>query len=76
VSDPDVRATFALLGDPSAQLVPSRSPALTVPTHAGSTGGCSSTGVDGLVLPLLSLVGARLWLLRRRRATQVSPPAA
>jgi hypothetical protein len=71
VSDPDVRATFALLGDPSAQLVPDRSSALTVQTKAGSSGGCSSTGLDGLALPLLALVGARLWALRRRRGRAI-----
>jgi hypothetical protein len=75
VNDPDIRATFALLGDPSAQLVPSRSPALTVQTHAGSSSGCSSTGLEGLALPLLALVGAWRWLLRRRRLS-ISPPAA
>jgi uncharacterized protein (TIGR03382 family) len=64
VSDPDVQATFVLLGDPSAQLVPTRSSAATVETHAGSSSGCSSAG-GGSVLAPLAVLG--LWLLCRRR---------
>jgi autotransporter-associated beta strand protein len=66
VTDPDVRATFQLLGDPSARAVLSRTSALRVSTPRAGAGGCSTTG--GPLSALAPLVlGALALSLRRRR---------
>ncbi len=68
VTDPDVRATFHLLGDPSARAVATRSSALSVPTTTRS--GAAGCGVPGApVAGLAPFVLAALALsLRRRRS--------
>ncbi len=66
VSDPDVRATFHLLGDPSARAVAARSPAATVVnTPKAGAGGCSTPGSP--LAALAPLVLAVLALSLRRR---------
>jgi len=68
VTDPDVRSTFQLLGDPSARAVVSSASALTVSTPRAGAGGCSSAG--GPLSALAPLVlGALVLSLRRRRPT-------
>ncbi len=67
VSDPDVRATFHLLGDPSARAVATRNSALTtVATPKSGASGCSTPG--GPLGALAPLVLAALALSLRRRA--------
>ena len=67
VADADVRATFHLLGDPSARAVPTRTAALTSATTPKSgASGCSVPGGSMAALaPLIVLVLS----LRRRRAS-------
>jgi len=75
VTDPDVRASFQLLGDPSARAVASTSAPLTVSTPRGAAASaCSATGSAGGSLVLLAVGG--LWLLatRRRRASDAAAP--
>ncbi|MGO9830449.1 MAG: C25 family cysteine peptidase [Myxococcaceae bacterium] len=69
VSDPDVRATFELFGDPSAHLAPKASSAATAASglQARTATGCSTPGTPALdVLPFVA--GALLLYARRRRA--------
>ncbi len=57
VTDPDVRATFHLLGDPSARATLARSSALSVPTRPRSgASGCGSTGEPAAALAPIVLV--------------------
>jgi len=62
VSDADVRASFQLLGDPSARAVARTSAPLTVsPTRGPAASlGCTTSGTTRGSLALLALVG--LWL--------------
>jgi len=66
VTDPDVRATFVLLGDPSAHAVATRSSALSVSPPRAGAGGCSTAGEPLSALAPLVL-GALALSLRRRR---------
>jgi hypothetical protein len=66
VSDRDVRATFHLLGDPSARAVATRASALTLGTPKSTASGCSTPGGPLSVLAPLVL-GALALSLRRRR---------
>ncbi|HET6983699.1 MAG TPA: C25 family cysteine peptidase, partial [Myxococcaceae bacterium] len=65
VTDPEVRATFHLLGDPSARAVESK-PALTVvaPSSSGTLG-CSASGAGNPAMVFLALVA--FWLSAVRR---------
>jgi uncharacterized protein (TIGR03382 family) len=66
VTDPDVRATFVLLGDPSAHAVATRGSALSTNAPRAGAGGCSTSGEP--LSPLAPLVlGALALSLRRRR---------
>ena len=67
VTDPDVRASFHLLGDPSARAVAVKSSALTT-TGAPRAGafGCSTAGGPVAALAPLVLVALALSLRRRR----------
>jgi autotransporter-associated beta strand protein len=65
VTDPDVRASFQLLGDPSARAVASTSTPLTVAAPRGTAAlGCSATGSERRSAVFLAVVG--LWLLATR----------
>ena len=65
VTDPEVRATFHLLGDPSARAVESK-PALTVePRNPSGALGCSASGASNPTFVFLALVA--LWLSAVRR---------
>ena len=70
VQDVDVRATFHLLGDPSARAVAARSPAVTTPKPpaAGASSGCGTPGSPSVALAILTLFGLVI-ALRRRRAS-------
>jgi autotransporter-associated beta strand protein len=64
VTDPEVRATFHLLGDPSASAVATKSSPLTVPPTTHSTAGCGVPGAPAawlapLVLAVLAFSGRR-----------------
>jgi autotransporter-associated beta strand protein len=66
VTDPEVRATFHLLGDPSARAVESK-PALTVATRSSSGAlGCTASGASNPTMVFLALVA--LWLSACRPA--------
>jgi uncharacterized protein (TIGR03382 family) len=65
VSDPEVRATFHLLGDPSARAVAQRSSALTVGSPKSSASGCSTPGSPLAALAPLVLAALALSLRRR-----------
>ena len=67
VSDPDVRASFHLLGDPSARAVAVKSSALATQTGSPKSGalGCSTPGAP--IAALAPLVLAALALSARRR---------
>ena len=68
VTDPDVRSTFHLLGDPSARAVATRSSALTLSSPKSGASGCGTSGG-----PLAAIAPLVLWVLalsrRRRRPT-------
>ena len=64
VTDPDVRATFHLLGDPSARAVAVKSSALTSGSPKSGASGCSTPG--GPLAVLAPLVILALSLRRRR----------
>jgi len=67
VTDPDVRATFHLLGDPSARAVAKRNSALTgVSTPKAGASGCSTPGGPMAALAPLVLAGLLLSIRRRR----------
>jgi uncharacterized protein (TIGR03382 family) len=66
VTDPDVRATFHLLGDPSARAVATRSAALTSSTSSSGAGGCSTSAGSFSALAPLVLAALALSLRRRR----------
>ena len=66
VTDPDVRATFHLLGDPSARAVATRSSALSVPTTRSGAAGCGVPGAPAAGLAPLVLAVLALSLRRRR----------
>ena len=66
VSDPELRSTFHLLGDPSARAVATRSAALTVSAPRAGAGGCSTPGEPLSALAPLVL-GVLALSLRRRR---------
>src|SRR5262249_22454508 len=72
VSDPDLRATFVLLGDPSARAVAQRSPALQQAPRSSGTLGCSiaatasTSGAALLLLGWLALLSARGRVSRRQ----------
>ena len=69
VTDPDVRATFLLLGDPSARATVARSPALTTPsTPRSGASGCGTPG--GPIAGASPLVLLVLALVTRRRSTR------
>jgi uncharacterized protein (TIGR03382 family) len=70
VSDPDVRASFLLLGDPSARAVAQKSPALSISGKASSSLGCSASapGTTGAA----ALLVVALWLGSSRRSAQSS----
>ena len=63
VTDPDVRATFHLLGDPSARAVSVRTAALSVSSPKAGASGCSTPG--GPLAILAPLVVLALSLRRR-----------
>jgi uncharacterized protein (TIGR03382 family) len=63
VSDPDLRSTFVLLGDPSARAVAKSSAPLT--TKAGALG-CSTAPSPTTTVAALLLVGTWLVVFRRR----------
>jgi autotransporter-associated beta strand protein len=70
VSDPDVRATFHLLGDPSARAVATRSSALSTPVTPGAgpgTAGCGTSGAPVAGLAPIVLFALGLSACRRRR---------
>ena len=68
VTDPELRASFHLLGDPSARAVATQRSALTTGSPKASGGGCSTPG--GPIAVLAPLVLAVLMLsLRRRRSS-------
>ena len=68
-SDPDLKSTFVLLGDPSARAVAQASSALTVTTKSSGPPGCSSPGAGTWNFAvLLALV---LWLAASRRRDRV-----
>ena len=67
VTDPDVRTSFHLLGDPSARAVGGRSSALTTTgTPKAGAFGCSTPGTPVAVLAPLVLAALALSLRRRR----------
>ena len=65
VTDPDVRATFHLLGDPSARAVAQKSPGLSISARSSSAPGCSTSGTGTASAAVLLVVG--LWLASSRR---------
>ncbi len=69
VTDPDVRATFHLLGDPSARAVAVRSAALSVSTSPRSgASGCGTTRDPAAALaPIVLIVLA--FAMRRTRSS-------
>jgi hypothetical protein len=68
VQDADIRATFHLLGDPSARAVAAKSPAVTTPKPpaASASSGCGTPGSPSVALALLALLGLAPTLRRRR----------
>ena len=67
VTDPDVRASFHLLGDPSARAVAVKSSALTTTgTPRAGAFGCSTPGTPVAVLAPLVLAALALSVRRRR----------
>ncbi|MGZ6132186.1 MAG: C25 family cysteine peptidase, partial [Myxococcaceae bacterium] len=67
VTDPDVRASFHLLGDPSARAVAVKSSALsTTSTPKSGAAGCSTTGAPMAALAPLILAAVMLSARRRR----------
>jgi hypothetical protein len=65
VSDPDLRSTFVLLGDPSSRAVVTGASALTASAPRAGAGGCGSPG--GPLAALVPLVLLALMLSPRRR---------
>ena len=83
VTDPDVRASFHLLGDPSARAVTTRTaPLATVGAASSGALGCGTEGgtpvamLAPAVLIALGLASRRRRADCRVRAAAVSPPAA
>ncbi len=67
VTDPDVRASFHLLGDPSARAVAVKSSALsTTSTPKSGAAGCSTSGAPMAALAPLVLAALLLSVRRRR----------
>jgi MYXO-CTERM domain-containing protein len=68
VQDVDVRATFQLLGDPSARAVAAKSPAVTTPTPkpAANSSGCGTPVSPSVVVAMLALIGLAMAVRRRR----------
>jgi MYXO-CTERM domain-containing protein len=65
VTDPEVRSSFQLLGDPSARAVATQRSALTTGSPKAGASGCSTPGTP--LAFLAPLVLAALMLARRRR---------
>ncbi|HEY1417617.1 MAG TPA: C25 family cysteine peptidase, partial [Myxococcaceae bacterium] len=65
LTDPEVRSTFHLLGDPSAHAVATRSAALTVASPRAGGSGCSTSG--GPLSVVAPVIVAVLALAARRR---------
>jgi uncharacterized protein (TIGR03382 family) len=66
VSDPEVRASFHLLGDPSARAIATRRSALTNTGSGAGAFGCSTPGAPVAFLAPLVLAALVLSLWRRR----------
>jgi hypothetical protein len=72
VSDPDLAATFVLLGDPSARAVAQSRAALETPAKSSGALGCSSATPGGagfaalLLLAWVALLGSRTRVTQRR----------
>jgi hypothetical protein len=74
VSDPDLRSTFVLLGDPSATAVARRTAALEqVAASRSVASGCSTGGGSGT---LALLAGVGLWTVLARRRARPRPPVS
>jgi uncharacterized protein (TIGR03382 family) len=69
VSDPDVRATFHLFGDPSARAAVQRSPGLVDGKPRAGASGCGTPG--GPAPALAPLVLALVLVMRRTRRHRV-----
>lgn len=74
ITDPDIRSTFHLFGDPSARMAPGRSTSFTAPTSVQShvATGCSTPG--DLALALLPLIALALLTNARIRRPRVTTP--
>jgi len=67
ISDVDVRATFHLLGDPSARAAPAKSPAVTTPAKpAAGASGCGTPGSPSIALAVLALLAVAVSMRRRQ----------
>ena len=72
VTDPDVRETFHLLGDPSARAVATGSAALTArPTAQSGASGCGTPG-DPMAALAPVVLAALAFTLRRRRPARAA----
>ncbi len=71
VSDPELRSTFVLLGDPSATAVARRTAALEEGTASRSVASGCSTGRGDRTLALLGGVGLWVALLRRQSSRRL-----
>jgi uncharacterized protein (TIGR03382 family) len=72
VTDPDVRETFHLLGDPSARAVATRSTALTTrPPAQSAASGCGTPG-DPMATLAPVVLAALAFTLRRRRPARAA----
>lgn len=72
VSDPDLQATFVLLGDPSARAVAAKSSAISLTGGSPSALGCSTSGAGTWNLVLVLALG--LWLAATRQRVRAGPP--
>ena len=66
VTDPEVRATFHLLGDPSARAIATKSSALSAPPTTHSAAGCGVPGAPVAWLAPLVLAALAFSVGRRR----------
>ncbi len=67
-TDPDVQATFVLLGDPSARAVATAALEVSQTPKPSASSGCSATRAGSGTLALLAL---GLWWAAARRRVQV-----